>query len=103
MCIVSILGVRNVAEADYIQLDLTSATSSIDGEQDRPCHQTANETDSHRNFEVAQQEIAIQGVVVEDIAVWDLAESTEPIEHALWKIWGPLSRETVVSLIRFVL
>ena len=103
MCIVSILGVRNVAEADYIQLDLTSTASSIDGEQDRPCDQTAHETHSHRDFEIAQQEIAIQGVVIEDIAVWDLAESTEPIEHALWKIWGPLSKEMVVSLIRFEL
>ena len=31
--------------------------------------------------------------MVEDIAVWDLAESTEPIEHAFWKIWGPLSKD----------
>ena len=54
MCIVSILRVRNVAEADYVQLDLTSTTSSIDGEQDRPCHQTADETNSHRDLEVAQ-------------------------------------------------
>ena len=103
MCIVSIFGVRNVAEADYVQLDLTSTTSSIDGEQDWPCDQTADETHSHRYFEVAQQEIAVQGMVVEDIAVWDLAESTEPIEHALWKIWGPLSKEMVVSWIRFEL
>ena len=93
MCIVSILGVRNVAEADDVQLDLASTTSSIDGKQDRPCNQTADETHSHRNFEVAQEEIAVQGVMVEDIAVGDLAESPEPIEHAFWKIWGPLSRK----------
>ena len=91
MCIISILGVLNIAEADNVQLDLTSATSSIDGKQDRPCNQTADEAHGHRYFEIAQEEIAIQGVMVEDIAIWDLAESTEPIEHALWQIWRPLS------------
>lgn len=54
MRIVSILSVLDVAEADYIQLDLTSTTSRIDGEQDRPCNQTADETHSHRDLEVAQ-------------------------------------------------
>ena len=54
MCIVSILGVLDVAEADYVQLDLTSTTCSIDGEQDRPCNQTADKTHSHRDLEVAQ-------------------------------------------------
>ena len=54
VCIVSILGVRYVAEADHVQLDLPSTTSSIDGEQDRPCDQTADETNSHRDLEVAQ-------------------------------------------------
>ena len=31
--------------------------------------------------------------MVEDIAVWNLAESTEPIEQTFWKIWGPLSKD----------
>ena len=37
VCIVSILGL-DIAEADYVQLNLASATSSIDGEQDGPCN-----------------------------------------------------------------
>ena len=91
VCIVSILGVLDIAEADQVQLDLTSATSSIDWEENGPSNQTADEAHSHRYFEVAQEEIAIQGVMVEDIAIWDLAESAEPIEHAFWQIWRPLS------------
>ena len=54
VCIVSILGILDIAEADHVQLNLASATSSVDREQDRPCNQTADEADSHRYFEVAQ-------------------------------------------------
>ena len=93
VCIVPILGILDVAEADHVQLNLASTTSSIDGEQDRPCNQTADEANSHRYLEVAQKEITVQGVMVEDIAIWDLAESAEPIEHAFWQIWRPLSGE----------
>ena len=93
VCIVPILGILHIAEADHVQLKLASATSSINGEQYRPGNQTADEANSHRYLEVAQKEIAVQGVVVEDIAIWDLAESAEPIEHAFWQIWRPLSEE----------
>lgn len=53
MCIISILSVLDIAEADHVQLNLASATSSVDGEQDRPCNQTADEAHGHRYFEVA--------------------------------------------------
>ena len=90
MSVETILGVGDIAETDDIQLLLASAACRIDREEDWPSHETADETDGHRNLEVPQQEETIESVVIEDIAVWDLVESANPVEHAIGKIWRPL-------------
>ena len=86
----TILGVCHVTKTDKVQLLLASAACRINSEEDGPCHETADEADGHRNLEVPKQEEAIERVVIEDIAVWDLVESANPVEQAIGKIWRPL-------------
>ena len=81
----TILGICNVTETDEVQLLLASAACRIDREEDRPCDETADEADDGRHFEISKQEEAIERVVIEDIAVWNLVESANPVEHAIGK------------------
>lgn len=95
MGVETILGIGDVAETDDIQLLLASAACRIDREENGPGYKTAYEADGHRNLEVPEQEEAIKRVVIEDIAVRDLVESADPIEHAIGKVWRPLPSNSV--------
>lgn len=90
MGIEAVLGVLDITKAEEIQLLQTSATCCIDREEDGKRHKTADKTDGHGNFEISEQEEAIESVVIQNIAVWDLIESANPIEHAIGEIWRPL-------------
>lgn len=90
MGVETILCVCDVTETDEVQLLLASTACRVDREKDRPCHETADEADGHRNFEVSEQEEAIQRVMVEDIAVGNLIECANPVEQAIGKIRRPL-------------
>ena len=50
----AVLGVCDVAETDEIQLLLASAACRINREEDRPCHEAADEADGHRNLKVSK-------------------------------------------------
>ena len=80
----------DVTETEEVQLLQLSAACRIDREKDWPCHETADEADGRRNLEVSKQQEAIERVVVEDIAIWDLVESANPIEHTRGKSWRAL-------------
>lgn len=97
--VVTILGVCDITETDGVELLQASAACRIDREEDGPCHETTDKADGRGNLEVSKQEEAIERVVIEDIAVWDLIEGANPVEHAIGKIWRPLPVKRVcVSL-----
>lgn len=54
----------DVAEADEVQLLLPTVSGSVDGEQNRPCYQTAEEAQSHGNLEVSEQKETVERLVV---------------------------------------
>lgn len=83
--IIATLGAFDVTEADEIQLPLAPTTRRIDREQDGPGDQTAKEADGHRDLEVSKQKKSVEGLVVEDVAVRDLVEGSNPVEQAIWK------------------
>ena len=85
----TILGVCDITETDAVELLQASTACRVDREEDGPCHETTNKADGHRNFEVSKQEEAIERVVIEDIAVGDLIEGANPVEHTIGKIWRP--------------
>ena len=80
---IDLSGRVDVAEADGVQLLLAPSSCCIDGKQDRPDEQTSDETDDGRHFEVAKEEIAVKGLMIEDVAVGHLDEGANPIEEAI--------------------
>lgn len=73
----------DVTVTDEVQLLFAHSTSGIDREQDGPCHQTSNKAYHDGDFKVTQQEEAVEGMVVEDIAIWDFVEGSNPIEESI--------------------
>lgn len=61
MCVVAVsLVTANIGDAEHVELDLSCAASSIDRHQDRPDEQATDEAKDSRNFQEAQQEVAIE-------------------------------------------
>lgn len=96
-----LVGFCDIAEADEIQLLQASPACRIHGEEDGEGHETANEADGDGNLEIAEQEEAIESVVIENIAVGDLVESANPIKHAIGQIWRPLPVKRVCQMHAF--
>lgn len=72
--------VRDVGNAQHVQLFLITTACDIDGKKHRPGDNAADEKDAGRNFQVTQKEESIQGVMVQDVAVGDLADIDDPFE-----------------------
>ena len=71
MGIISIF-VRYIAEAQEVELTLTTTACCVDRKQDRPGDTATNETDDDGHFEVPEQEVAIKGVVLKDVLIREL-------------------------------
>jgi hypothetical protein len=54
----------HIGHAQNIQLDLASATSSIDRQQDGKSDQTTDKADHRGQFEETDQEVGVHGVVL---------------------------------------
>lgn len=76
------VGVCNVAHAENVQLLLAASSGGIDGEENGPCDQAAGKGDDDEDFEISQPEIAIHGVVFEDIAVGEGVVVSDDAEEA---------------------
>lgn len=72
------VGISDIAEAEYVQLRFTVTASDIYGEEDRPCYAAANEAHKDDHPKEANEEIAIERVVTENIAIVSLAEGFNP-------------------------
>ena len=66
--IVSIL-VLDVAEADDVQLLLSTMARGIDREENGPGDATAHKADYSRNLQEAEEEVAVKRVVLQDIGI----------------------------------
>jgi len=83
--IVTVL-IDDIAKGQEIELLLPVTSSSIDGEKDGPGNAASDEADSDGDLEIAKEEEAIERMVIEDVAIWNLKESPQPVEKALGKI-----------------
>ena len=91
VCVVAVLVICDIAETDKVQLLLASTASCVHREQNGPCDQAPKEAEGDGNFEVAQEEEGVEGVVVEHVAVRNLIERANPIEKSTRQIWSSLS------------
>ena len=92
------VGFGDITKTDQIQLLIPSAACCVDGKQDRHCHETADEADSYGNLEISKQQEAIERVVIEDIAVGNFVEGTDPVEETIGKLWRPFPLEESMSV-----
>lgn len=60
---------RNVAEAEAIQLRLVPASCGIDRKEDGPGKTCSGETDPDDEFQEAEVEVCIERIMLEDEAV----------------------------------
>jgi len=88
----------DIAHSQDVKLLHTSSTSSIDGKQDRPRNGAANQERDDGHLKEAQEQVAIEGVMLKNIVVGSLEESAEPAEQSIWELWRALSGVTRQSI-----
>lgn len=82
--------VLHIADCDGIELRPASATCGIDGPKDWPSDGTTHQTADDSYLEKSQEEVCIEGVMVEDICIGYVVELADPAEIALRKLWRAL-------------
>ena len=87
MRVVTVLVACDITKADDVHLLLTSTSRSIDWKQDRPCYQTPKEAQRHGYLQVSKEEKPIKRLMVENVAIWNLVEGSDPIEQAVGQVW----------------
>jgi hypothetical protein len=79
----AVVVVLDVGHRDDVQLLLATAASRVDGEQDRPGDEAADQARNDRHAQKAEEEVAIKRVVGQDIGIGNLEEGREPVEEAV--------------------
>jgi hypothetical protein len=73
LTVVSILLVFcDVAKGYNVQLLRVISSCRINGKQNRPGNTTTQKTDNDPNPEIPQEEVSVQGVVLQDVAIGQL-------------------------------
>src|SRR4051794_38829115 len=67
--VADLLRVSDIAHRQDIQLLVATASGGIDWEQDGPGDQAAQEADDDNELEVAEEQVAVDGLVVQDVLV----------------------------------
>lgn len=89
MSVVTVFGL-DVAKADHVELLLASSARCIDGKEDWERDTATNEAHGGSNLEIAEKEVTIKRVVVKHIAIGNLEEGSNPVEHSTWQSRGAL-------------
>ncbi|KAB8342909.1 hypothetical protein FH972_022506 [Carpinus fangiana] len=80
----------DVAVRQQLKLLQTASSSGIDGEENGPCDACTDEGDDDHGSEEAQEQVGVEGVVVEHEGVWQREELLDPSEHARLRLGGLL-------------
>lgn len=87
--------IRYIAEAQHVQLGVSATTRGIDGEQNRPCNQACGKASRTHDSQKTQEQIAVDGRVVQNMGVGDFKERPEPVEEARRELGAPFATETL--------
>ena len=86
MGVVTVL-VHDITKAEEIQLLLPPAAGGGNGKQHRPGNEAAEEANGGGNLEIAEKEVPIKRLVVQNISVRDLIEFGNPVEQPIGELW----------------
>lgn len=82
MCVVSgKVTIPDVRQGEDVQLRFDASAGRIDGEQDGPGHQAADEADDGYQLEVAEQEVRVHRVVLQDVRIGQLVHVDNPADQ----------------------
>ena len=84
-----VLGCK-VGNVENIELLIAEMRSRVDGKQNWPCDEAANQRNQRRELQESQQKVGIHRVVFQDISVRDLVHRGDPIGEAGGGFWGAL-------------
>lgn len=72
--------VVHIAETELVELRGGAAACGVDGEEDGPGDANANEADEDGGAEEAEIQVGVEGRVLEDEFVVEVAEGADPFE-----------------------
>jgi hypothetical protein len=72
----------NITHGEEIELLLASPSRCIDGEENRPCDKTSQEAGDDEDLEEANKQVAVNGLVVENVLVLEILEVFYPSQEA---------------------
>lgn len=87
--------IRYIAEAQHVQLGVSATSCGIDGEQNRPCNQACGKASRTHDSQKTQEQIAVDGRVVQNMGVGNFKERPEPVEEARRELGTPFATETL--------
>lgn len=76
--------VRYVSKRKDIELRFTTSSSYVDWEQDRECDAATDQTSDDSHLEETQEQVTVQRVVVQDIAIRNIEKVAEPCKDSIW-------------------
>ena len=75
--------VRDIAEAENVELLLAITSCSVDRKQDGPGDATSDQADDDRYLQISEQEVAIQRVMLENESVRELIKGFQPSDERI--------------------
>ena len=79
---VELVRICDIAEGERVELRLTTSTVVVYTEQEDPGYDGTNKTDVCEHTEVANEEVVVECLVVQDKLIRQLSEGRDPVEHA---------------------
>ena len=89
---------RDVAETQDVQTSLSTLSGRIDREQYWPGNASTCKGDDEKNFEEAEEEVAIEGVVVEDESVRFRSKSWDPAKGSCFVVVYSVAIRVLVEI-----
>lgn len=75
--------VCDVCHGEDLELRLDTAAGDVDGEKYGEGDDASDQTADDRDLEEAQEEVAVHGVVLQDVCVRNLIKCGNPVEEAI--------------------
>jgi hypothetical protein len=95
------LGIGDVADCRAVELFEAASAGGVDGHENGPGDAAADEADEGEKLEVAQEEVGVEGRVVENVDVAFLEKRPYPIEPSLGGAGAALSVGDISFTLRY--
>ena len=96
--VTGVISLHDIAHTEQVELDLSTAPSDVDWKEDWPSDAAADEANGRCNLQIAEEQIAVERLVIQDIGVRNLEESPNPVEETFGKIWGAFPETVSLTL-----